>query len=127
MSRPRFLADNDLTDQIVPGLLRREPSVEMTRLREVGLATVADSAVLDYAAREGFIVVSHDVNTMRAAAVARIDTGRDMTGLLLVHQRSPTAETIEDLILIWIASDAAEWSGEIRFLPMSPWWRRGTT
>ena len=70
MSRPRFLADNDLTDQIVLDLLRREPSVETARLRDVGLDTAVDSAVLDYAAREGFIVVSHDVNTMRAAAVA---------------------------------------------------------
>ena len=118
MSRPRFLADNDLMDQIVLGVLRREPTVEMTRLREVGLAKAADSAVLDYAAREEFIVVSHDVNTMRAAAVERIESGRDMTGLLLVHQRSPVAETIEELILIWIASDDTEWFDEIQFLPL---------
>mgnify|MGYP003394733266 CR=1 FL=1 len=90
----------------------------MTRLREVGLAKAADSAVLDYAARGGFIVVSHDVNTMRAAAVERIESGQDMTGLLLVHQRSPVAETIEELILIWIASDDTEWLGEIQFLPL---------
>ena len=118
MSRPRFLADNDLTDQIVLGVQRREPSVEFTRIRDVGLAKAADSDVLEYAAREGFLVVSHDVNTMRAAAVARIEAGQDMSGLLLVHQRSPIAETIEELIVIWIASDAEEWNGEIRFLPL---------
>ena len=117
MSRPRFLADNDLTDQIVLGVQRREPSVEFTRIRDVGLAKAADSDVLEYAAREEFLVVSHDVNTMRAAAVARIEAGQDMSGLLLVHQRSPIAETIEELIVIWIASDAEEWNGEIRFLP----------
>jgi hypothetical protein len=38
MSRPRFLADNDLMDQIVLGVLRREPTLVMTRLREVELA-----------------------------------------------------------------------------------------
>ena len=70
MSRPRFLADNDLMDQIVLGVQRREPALIMTRLREVGLAPAADSVVLDYAANEGFIVVSHDINTMRAAARA---------------------------------------------------------
>lgn len=43
MSRPRFLADNDLMDQIVLGVQRREPSVEFTRLRDAGLAKAADS------------------------------------------------------------------------------------
>lgn len=118
MSRPRFLADNDLMDQIVLGVLRREPSVVITRLREVGLAKAPDTSVLEFAAREGFIVVSHDVNTMRSAAVTRLNDGQEMAGLLLVHQRSPQAQTIDDLILIGIASDAAEWVGEIRFLPL---------
>ena len=118
MSRPRFLADNDLMDQIVLGVLRREPTLAMTRLREVGLAKASDTSVLEFAAREGFIVVSHDVNTMRGAAVTRLNDGQEMAGLLLVHQRSPQAQTIDDLILIGIASDAAEWVGEIQFLPL---------
>ena len=118
MSGPRFLVDNDLMDQIVLGVLRREPTLVMTRLREVGLAKAPDTSVLEFAAREGFIVVSHDINTMRAAAVARLQNDQVLAGLLLVHQRSPLAQTIEDLILIGVASDAAEWVGEIRFLPL---------
>ena len=118
MSGPRFLVDNDLMDQIVLGVLRREPTLVMTRLREVGLAKAPDTSVLEFAAREGFIVVSHDVNTMRAAAVARLQDDQVLAGLLLIHQRLPLAQTIEDLILIGVASDAAEWVGEIRFLPL---------
>ena len=118
MSGPRFLVDNDLMDQIVLGVLRREPSLVMTRLREVGLAKAPDTSVLEFAAREGFIVVSHDVNTMRAAAVARLQNDQVLAGLLLIHQRLPLAQTIEDLILIGVASDAAEWVGEIQFLPL---------
>jgi hypothetical protein len=38
MSRPRFLADNDLNDAIVVGVRRREPTAEFARLRELGLA-----------------------------------------------------------------------------------------
>ena len=39
MSRPRFLADNDLNDAIVLGVLRREPAIEFKRLRDLGLET----------------------------------------------------------------------------------------
>lgn len=118
MSRPRFLADNDLMDQIVLGVQRREPVLPITRLRDVGLEQAPDVVVLEYAAREGAIVVTHDVNTMTAAAVARIEAGREMAGLLLVHQQSPVSTTIDDLIMIWIASDAEEWTNQIRFLPI---------
>lgn len=39
MSRPRFLADNDLNDAIVLGVLRRAPAIEFKRLRDRGLET----------------------------------------------------------------------------------------
>ncbi len=54
MSRPRFLADNDVNDHLVDGVLRREPNIEFVRAREVGLAAKRDPEVLDYAARHGF-------------------------------------------------------------------------
>ncbi len=111
MSRPHFLADNDLNDAIVMGVLRREPTIEFARLRDLGLATRADPEVLDHAAREKWIVVSHDVNTMREAACTRLSAGLSMSGLLLAHQRTPVSAIIESLLLIWSASEAEEWAG----------------
>ena len=49
MSRPRFLADNDLNDHIVVGLMRRDPTMLMIRLREVGLSQVPDPIWLESA------------------------------------------------------------------------------
>jgi Domain of unknown function (DUF5615) len=71
MSRPRFLADNDLNDAIVVGERRREPAAEIARLRDLDLATQSDPEVLDFAARANWIVISHDVNTMGEAAWTR--------------------------------------------------------
>jgi predicted nuclease of predicted toxin-antitoxin system len=118
MSRPRFLADNDLNDAIVVGVRRREPAAEFARLRDLGLAARSDPEVLDFAARESWIVVSHDVNTMRQAARARLTTGLPMNGLILAHQRTPVSPIIECLLLIWAASEAEEWSGQVEFLPL---------
>ncbi|SRR6266478_5267251 len=75
MSRPRFLANHDLTEAIVLGLARREPAIQFHRLRELGLANRPDTEVLEFAAREGFLLVSHDVNTMTAHASQRIASG----------------------------------------------------
>jgi predicted nuclease of predicted toxin-antitoxin system len=73
MSRPRFLADHDLNEQIVTGVLPREPALACVRARDVGMSEHLDAEVLAYAADNGFIVVSHDVNTTPSAAYARIE------------------------------------------------------
>jgi hypothetical protein len=100
MSRPRFLADHDFNEHIVRGAERLEPGIEFLRAREAGLEEWPDADILAYAAAEGWIVLSHDVNTMSAVAAARLEAGQPMNGLFLVHQRSPIAAVISDLILI---------------------------
>ena len=104
MSRPHFLADNDLNDAIVMGVLRREPTIEFARLRDLGLATRADPEVLDHAAREKWIVVSHDVNTMREAACTCLLAGLSMSGFAccppahsgFCHHREPASHLVRE-------------------------------
>ena len=101
MSRPRFLADHDLNEHIIDGVLRREPSLEFTRAREFRLHDLPDPEVLAFAAEHGFVVVSHDVNTMPAHAYARVGAGQPTAGLLMVRQSLPIAPVIDSPVLIW--------------------------
>jgi hypothetical protein len=117
MSRPRFLADNDFNEHILQGLLRQEPAVEVLRVREIGLDRAPDADVLAYAAVEGWIVLSHDVNTMTAAAYARIVAGERMAGLFIASQQAALGSTIDCLLMVWAASEAEEWHNQVRYLP----------
>ena len=81
MSRPRFLADHDLNEHIVAGVLRREPTLEWVRVRDVGMSERTDAEVLAYGADHGFLVVSHDINTMPSAAYTRMRAGQKTSGL----------------------------------------------
>jgi len=101
MSRPRFLADHDLNEHIVAGVLRREPAIEFLRVRELGMSWQDDEAILEYAEREKVLIVSHDVNTMPAAAYARFSGGKSFPGLFMVQQTLPIGPVIDDLVLIW--------------------------
>jgi hypothetical protein len=118
MAHPRFLADHDLNEQIVRGVLRREPQVEFIRARDVAMDQAADQDMLAYAVKRGLVVISHDVSTMPAAATDRIKAGESMAGLLMVAQTTPVREIIDDLCLIWAASDASEWQDRIEYLPL---------
>lgn len=118
MSRPRFLADHDLNQRIIDGTLRREPAIEFIRARDVGLHNRSDPEGLEYAAGHGFLVISHDVNTMPGHAFARLAAGRPLAGLVMAHQTDPIHLIIDDLVLIWSTSEAEEWQDQIHFLPL---------
>ena len=118
MSRPSFFADHDLNEHIVDGVLRREPALEFIRARDVGIDGRPDPEVLEYAATQSLIIVSHDVNTMPGHAQSRLVAGKHVAGLLMVRQTQPIAAVIDSLVLIWSASEAVEWHGQIQFLPL---------
>src|SRR5690349_9456333 len=109
MSRLRFLANHDLTEAIIVGVLRREPSIEFLRLRDLGLDAEPDQEVLDYAQHHGLLLVSHDVNTMTRHAAERVNGGLKMPGVFVSHQGDNIGVVIDNLIMIWAASDAEEW------------------
>ncbi|NIP26742.1 MAG: hypothetical protein GWN81_18995, partial [Phycisphaerae bacterium] len=97
MSRPRFLADHDINEHVVVGVCRREPALQFIRVRDIGMADRPDADILAYADQERLIVVSHDVNTMPAAAYVRMAEDKTIAGLLMVQQSDPINSIIDSL------------------------------
>ena len=113
----RFQADADLHQMIVTALMRCEPSVDFQTARAAGLAGLCDPQVLERAATEGRVLVSHDQSTMPQHFAAFIQH-QHSAGLLIVPQHLPYAIVVEELLLIWAASEAEEWINRIAYLPL---------
>ena len=118
MSRVKYLFDEDLNGRIVRGVRRRIPDLDASTVQEAGLPETNDPAVLDWAASEGRVVITHDHRTMRSYAEDRLKRGLPMSGLILVPQTAPLGQVIDDLMLVAEASTAEEWEGTIVFLPL---------
>jgi predicted nuclease of predicted toxin-antitoxin system len=116
MSRPRFLADHDFDERIARGLVSKEPAIDLVRARDLGLQRAADDAVLAFAASDNRVVVSHDIHTMTAAAIARIVAGSPMAGLIIVPQRAKIGPFIDELRLIWFVLEAEELVNDTRYV-----------
>jgi hypothetical protein len=114
----RFLADADLNEGIVAGCLRREPEMDFLSANEAELEGVPDPEVLALAAAADRILVSHDFHTMLRHFGNFLQAGNSSLGVLLVPQRLPVGEAIEELVLIWAASDADEWRNRILRIPL---------
>ena len=119
MSAPiRFLADEDFDNDILRGVLRRKSDVNIVRAQEVGLGGIADAQILEWAAREGRVVLTHDVCTMTTHAYARIRDGLPMPGVFAVSQSIPIAQAIADILLLAECSIEGEWENQVRYLPL---------
>ena len=116
MSSVRFLADQDFDERILNGVIGRDVAVSVTRLREVGLSRADDDRVLEYAAEQGQVVLSHDENTMTAAAYTRTRRRLAMRGLLIARQQKPMRDVIDSILLVAHASEAEEWVDRVEFL-----------
>ena len=113
----RFQADADLNQIIVSVVLRRVPAIDFRTATTAGLAGLKDHEVLALAARDGRILVSHDQATMPRHFGEFIRSHRS-PGLIVVPQHLPLGEVVDDLILIWTATQAEEWTDRIAFLPV---------
>ncbi len=114
----RLATDEDFNNRILRGLLRRRPELDIVRVQDVGLVGRGDAEVLEWAAREGRVLFSHDVTTMKRYVDARAAAGLPMPGVFVVSQQIPISQAIEDIILLADCSLEGEWEGQIRFFPL---------
>ena len=113
----RFLADENFNNEILRGVRRRVPDADITRIQDTELAGEPDTRILEWAAQYGYIVLTHDISTMRGYFYERVNVDLPVPGLFLIHGTKPVGEVIDTLVLILLASDESEWAGEIRYLP----------
>ncbi|MHC5777646.1 DUF5615 family PIN-like protein [Nostoc sp.] len=76
----RFLADENLNNQIVRGVLRRNSNIDIVRVQDVGLTEIDDATVLEWAAQNGRVVLTHDVATMTNFAYKRLQASLQCLG-----------------------------------------------
>lgn len=113
----RFQADADFNQIIVKATLRLEPSIDFQLAHVAGLASLDDPDVLQLAAEQNRLLVSHDRKTMPNHFGQFILSNRS-PGLLVVSQKLPISQVAQELLLIWAASGPEEWVNRIRSLPL---------
>ena len=114
----RLAADENFNNDTIRGLVRRKPDVDIVRIQDVGLSGADDPDVLDWAARQGRVLVTHDVSTLSKYAYERVAAGEPMPGVFEVGTRLSIARAIDDLLLIVECSLDGEWEGQVRYLPL---------
>ena len=114
----RLAADENLNNDLVRGLLRRQPDLDIVRVQDAGLSGADDPTVLAWAAQEGRVLLTHDVSTITKYAYERVRAGQRMPGVFQVSRAVSIALAIEDILLLTECSLDDEWEGQVRYLPL---------
>jgi hypothetical protein len=114
----RFFADENFNNDIVRGVRRRNPTVDIVRVQDAGLSSKEDPAILESAAQSDRVVLTHDVATMTRYAYDRVREGKRMPGVFEVGRHVPIGIAIEEIVLLAECSLDDEWQGQVRYLPL---------
>ena len=112
------MADENFNNNILRGLLRRQPTLDVVRVQDVELSGADDPTVLAWAADQKRILLTHDVSTITRHAYDRVKAGQPMPGVFEVARSVPLGTAIDDLLFLAGCSLDDEWEGQVRYLPL---------
>ena len=96
----RLASDGDVHGDIVRGLRRRLPEIDLVRAQDALPERTPDSAVLAWAAAENRILITNDRNTMVGFAYRRVAAGEPLPGLIATTNAQSIGSAIDDIALI---------------------------
>ena len=118
MAKSKFIADADLNEDLIRGLLRIETSIDFLTASDGGTRGLRDRQVLELAAAAGRVLVSHDRKTMIGEFHQFLADGHSSPGLISVEQELDEGDAIEDLLLICAATSEEELRDQIMWVPI---------
>jgi hypothetical protein len=113
----RLVSDEDVHDDIIRGLRRREPELDIVRAVNVGLNHTPDPDILTWAAGQDRILITGDLNTMVGFAWARVRSGQPMPGVLALLENIGAGRVIDDILLVALCHPPDEIKDQVLFIP----------
>lgn len=122
MSHVRYLIDESVRLSVVAALRRAEPAIDVGRVGPAGMPPFGslDPDILAFCEQEQRMLVSLDRASMPDHVAAHHAAGGHTWSALLVTRRCSLRQLLDDLLLIWTASEAEEWCDAIHYLPLFP-------
>ena len=110
--------DQNFNEHIVDGMTRRDPNIEFTHVRDVGLAAASDPEVLEWAAQRGMVLLSHDRKTMPSFAADRVAAGEAMPGVFIVSANMMIGQAVGELLVAALCLSSDECRDIVKYFPI---------
>jgi predicted nuclease of predicted toxin-antitoxin system len=116
----RLASDADVHGDILRGLRRRLPEIDLVRAQDALPEGTADPDVLAWAATENRVLITSDRNTMVDFAFRRVREGKLVPGLIVTTNEQSIGAAINDILLI--AEEMPEQEIRDQIVVFLPFW-----
>ena len=113
-----LLVDQNFNAAILDGLIRREPGLDVRHIRNSGLAAAPDPVILEWAAGQARVLLTHDRRTIPGFAYSRVAAGQRMPGVFLVSDDMPIGRAIDEILVAVHCLSLEECEGVVRYFPL---------
>jgi hypothetical protein len=96
----RLASDADVHGEIIRGLRRRLPQIDLVRVQDALPEGTPDREVLAWAASESRVLITNDRNTMVGLAYERVAAGEQVPGVIATTNEQSIGSTIDDILLL---------------------------
>jgi predicted nuclease of predicted toxin-antitoxin system len=114
----RLLVDENFNQHLVRALRRERPQLDVVIAQDVGLGATPDPEILQWAAEQGRVVLTHDVQTFVDYAYQRVAAGLPMPGVMMVRSSPNLGRLVEDLLILIECSADDEINGQVIYVPL---------
>jgi Domain of unknown function (DUF5615) len=96
----RLASDADVHGEIIRGLRRRVPEIDLIRVQDALPEGIADPDILAWAATENRVLITNDRKTMVGFAYRRVGDGELVPGVIATTNEQSIGSAIDDILLI---------------------------
>jgi predicted nuclease of predicted toxin-antitoxin system len=114
----RLLADENFDNRILRGIRRENAEIDIVRVQDTEVYSADDPTVLDWATKEGQVLLTHDMKTMPKFAYDRIREGKSFLGVIIVAPDTSIGQIIEDILIVVGTSESDDLESQVLFLPL---------
>lgn len=114
----RFATDENFDGRILNGLLTRMPDLDIIRIQDTEMYKSPDHRLLAWLAKEGHLLLTHDVRTMPRFVYERVRAEQPVLGVIEVHKDLPIGVAIDELEIAIGAGTPEDFENQVKYIPI---------
>jgi len=121
MNTIQYLLDEHVDPRLRRALQRRAPEMVVWCVGDAGAPPLqtSDPDILRWCEANGFSLVTNNRASMPVHLRDHLADGWHILGIFTLDPDMTMGETVDELLLIWGASEAEEYLDQLRYLPVS--------
>lgn len=118
LSPIKFLADENFEGAILSGVLLVAPDLDIVRVQEHGLTQTDDRVILQWAAENNRVLLTHDKRTVPGFLYERIADELFSPGVILMSEKIKPSIAIEQILMIAYCNEPEELHNKVIRIPL---------